>query len=301
MNHSIETLIGANGRAYLLLTATALCWGINAVLGKFAVGEISPMLLVVLRWLGVLILLVFVARQQIKRDWPLLRQHLWFIALLGVLGFTAFNALFYIAAHSTSAVNIGIIQGSVPVFVLIGVFIAYRTRVTTRQIIGVIITMLGVITVAVRGDINQLAALAFNWGDVLMIVACFFYAGYAVSLRQRPNVGALSLFSVMAVAAFVSAIPLLAIEAALGQWLWPTTTGWIIVILVALLPSFLAQIFFIQGVSLIGPSRAGIFVNLVPVFAAILAVSFLKEPFETFHALALVLVLGGIWLAEHKP
>ena len=270
------------------------------MLGKFAVGEISPMLLVVLRWLGVLILLVFVAKRQIKQDWPILRQHLWFIAALGILGFTAFNSLFYIAAHATSAVNIGIIQGSVPVFVLLGVFIAYRSRVTVLQIAGVIVTMIGVIIVAIKGDLNQLAALAFNWGDLLMVAACFFYAAYAVSLRQRPDVGALSLFSIMAVAAFVSSIPLVAIEAALGQWLWPTITGWVIVVLVALLPSFLAQIFFIQGVSLIGPSRAGIFVNLVPIFAAVLAVSFLKEPFEMFHGIALVLVLGGIWLAEQS-
>ena len=108
----------------------------------------------------------------------------------------------------------------------------------------------------------------------------------------------MALFTVIAGAAFVTSLPLALAEAALGQFQWPTATGWIIVALVALFPSFLAQIFFIEGVSLIGPARAGVFVNLVPVFASILALLVLNEPFEPFHAAALGLVLGGIWLSE---
>ena len=80
----------------------------------------------------------------------------------------------------------------------------------------------------------------------------------------------------------------------------PTPTGWMLIGAIAVLPSFLAQICFIYGVGLIGPGRAGIFVNLVPIFASLMAVAFLGEPFELFHGLALTLVLGGIWVAERK-
>ena len=117
----------ASGRAYLLLTLTALCWGANAIFGRLAVGEISPMALVSLRWLGALGLLVVFAHAQVRRDWPAIRERLPFVAAMGAIGFTVFNALFYVAAHWTTAVNIGIIQGSVPVFVLIGALAAYRT------------------------------------------------------------------------------------------------------------------------------------------------------------------------------
>jgi drug/metabolite transporter (DMT)-like permease len=287
-----------SGRAYLLLTLTALCWAGNAILGRLAVGQVSPMALVSLRWLGALGLLVVFAHAQVRRDWPVIRARLLFVAAMGAIGFTIFNTLFYVAAHWTTAVNIGIIQGAVPVFVLIGAFAAYRTQVAGLQVAGVLVTMLGVATVASGGQLARLAGLALNFGDVLMIAACALYAGYTLGLSRRPQVSPLSLFTGMAAAAFVSSLPLALAEAALGRFQWPTSVGWIILGLVTLFPSFLAQISFIQGVALIGPSRAGVFVNLVPVFASILALLALKEPFELFHAVALCLVLGGIWLSE---
>jgi drug/metabolite transporter (DMT)-like permease len=290
---------GMSGRAYLLLTLTALCWGGNAVFGRLAVGEVSPMALVTLRWLGALILLLVFAHTQVRRDWPTIRAHLRFVWAMGALGFTAFNALFYVAAHSTTAINIGIIQGSVPVFVLIGAFVAFRTPVGGLQVAGVLVTMLGVAIIASGGDPSRLAPLALNLGDVLMIVACVLYASYTLGLSRRPLVSPLSLFTGMAGAAFATSVPLALAEAALGQFQWPTLTGWLVLGLVTVFPSFLAQIFFIQGVALIGPGRAGVFVNLVPVFASILALIVLEEPFAPFHAIALALVLGGISLSEH--
>jgi drug/metabolite transporter (DMT)-like permease len=292
----------ASGRAYLLLTLTALCWGANAIFGRLAVGEVSPMALVTLRWLGALGLLAVFAHAQLRRDWPAIRPRLAFVSAMGALGFTAFNALYYVAAHSTTAVNIGIIQGAVPVFVLVGALALYRTPVGGRQAAGVLVTMLGVAIVACGGDLERLATFTLNAGDLLMIAACGLYAGYTLGLRGRPAVSALGLFTVMAGAAFLTSLPLALAEAALGRFQWPTPLGWLIVALVTLFPSFLAQICFIQGVALIGPGRAGIFVNLVPVFASILALLVLNEPFEPFHAVALALVLGGIWLSERgKP
>jgi drug/metabolite transporter (DMT)-like permease len=291
-----------SGRAYLLLTLTALCWGANAVFGRLAVGEVSPMALVTFRWLGALGLLLVFAHAQLRRDWPAIRERLLFVSAMGAVGFTAFNALFYVAAHSTTAVNIGIIQGSIPMFVLIGAFAAYRSRVGGPQVAGVLVTMLGVAIVASGGDLARVATFALNFGDVLMIAACLLYAGYTVGLSRRPPVSPLALFTVMAGAAFATSLPLALGEAALGLFQWPTPEGWLILALVTLFPSFLAQIFFIQGVSLIGPSRAGVFVNLVPVFASILALLVLKEPFESFQGIALGLVLAGIWLSERgKP
>jgi len=294
-----ETMvINHNTRAYLLLTITTGCWGANVILGKLAVGEISPMLLVTLRWLSVVMLLLIFARKYLIKDWPILRHHLGYICLMGTLGFTAFNALFYIAAHSTSAINIGILQGSIPVFVLLGTFLLRHSRITPTQVFGVAVTLVGVITVASGGDITQLASLTINQGDLYMLIACLFYAGYSIGLSRRPAVSALGLFSSIAMVAFIVSLPLLAIEIGSNEFQAPTVTGWVVVALVSLLPSLIAQVFFIYGVSLIGPGRAGVFVNLVPVFASIMAVVFLQESFEKFHAVSLALVLGGIGLSE---
>lgn len=286
------------GNAYLLLVLTTLSWGGNAVAGRLAVGEVSPMALTMLRWIGVVTLIALFARHRLVAEWPVLRRHLPYLFALGALGFTAFNALFYVSAHFTAAINIGIIQGAIPVFVLLGAYAAYRTPVTGLQFAGVVLTMLGVAVIAAQGDIARLAELAFNNGDLLMVLACLLYAGYTVALRKRPAVSGLAMFSVMAVAALLTSLPLVAAEAALGHFQWPTPTGWAVLAFVAIFPSFLAQIFFLRSVELVGPGRAGVFVNLVPIFSALLAVLILGEHFQLYHALALAFVLGGIALAE---
>ena len=297
-NESEQHAHHSNGRAYALLVFTTLCWGGNAVLGRLAVGEISPMLLVALRWTGVMILMLVIAPRHVKRDWPLMRPLLPLLAAMGALGFAAFTAIFYYAAHYTTAVNIGIIQGAMPVFVMLGAFAVYHTPVRRIQMLGVAVTLVGVATVASGGSLQRLMALTFNRGDILLIIDCTFYAFYALGLQRRPAASSLSLFAVFACAAFVVSLPLAGAEYMLGYSQWPTPTGWLITGLVILFPSFISQLTFMKGVALIGPGRASLFVNLVPVFAAILAVLILGEPFHAYHALALVLVLGGIGLAE---
>lgn len=289
-----DTLI----KAYLMLTFTTMCWGANAVFSKLAVGEIPPMLLVSTRWLGALMLMLIFASSHIKKDWPIIRERLVYAFVLGMMGFTGFNVLFYSAAYSTTALNIGIIQGSIPVFVLIGSFLLFRTRVASLQYVGVALTILGVITVGTRGELLQLTSIIFNSGDIMMVMACSLYGAYTVGLRKRPDVSALGLFTVLAGAAFVVSLPFSILEFALDKAYWPTPFGWFIVAMITVFPSFLAQIFFIQSVEKLGPNRAGVFINLVPVFASVFAVIILSEPFEIYHGVALALVFGGIWFSE---
>jgi drug/metabolite transporter (DMT)-like permease len=288
--------------AYFFLTMTALCWAGNTIFGRLAVGQISPMLLVSLRWAVTVTLLAIFARGAIRREAVMLRDNWRFFAIMGAVGFTSFNAIYYVAAHSTTAVNMGIIQGAMPMFVFLFAFVVFRTPVGFLQIVGAIATMSGVAVVASAGSFARLAAFAFAWGDVLIVVACILYSGYTVALRNRPPVSALAMFAALAGSAFVVSLPLVAAEAAMGGLSWPTPLGWLIVFLVAIFPSVIAQICFIKGVELIGPGRAGVFVNLVPVFASIFAVVILSEAFRSYHMTALFLVLGGIWLSERgKP
>ena len=256
------------------------------------------MVVVALRWLLVVALLVAFNSRSLVRDWPNLRPHLGFLFAMGALGFAVFNGLFYIAAHHTTAINMGIIQGMMPVFVLAGALLAYRTPTRTLQWVGVGVTLAGVVAVVSGGEAERLLRLRFNGGDMLVVLATLLYAGYTVGLRRRPESTALGLFTVLAVSAFLASVPMVAAEAWLGEFQAPTLRGWGVIALVALFPSFLAQIMFIRGVEIIGPGRAGTFINLVPVFAAIIAVGYLGEDFRVYHGVALALVLGGIWLAE---
>src|SRR5210317_1664168 len=224
--------VSHNLRAYLLLTITTWCWGLNAIISRLAVGEISPMQLVTFRWLGVVLILAIIARDNIVRDWPILRRHLLFLCLMGTCGFTAFNALFYVAGHHTSAINIGILQGSIPIFVLLGSLLVLRHPISILQGTGVAVTLLGVAIVASAGDLDQLLATSVNRGDLLMLSACFFYAAYSVGLSRRPNVSALGFFAIIASVAWLASLPLVAIETYQQGWSAPTATGWILALLV---------------------------------------------------------------------
>ena len=290
----------ANPRAWLLLSLTSLCWGANAIFARLAVGEVSPLALVALRWLTVVLILAVIGRKALARDWAVLRPHRLRIMAMGALGFTLFNALFYVAAHHTTALNLGIIQAVMPVFVFVIAFVRFRIPVTSRQMAGVVAAVSGVLLVAAHGEWQRLVAIEFNPGDLLMIAGVFLYATYTVALRSRPPVSGLAFFTVMAGAAFVTSIPLVVYEGLAGDLLMPTPTGWLLIGAIALFPSLLGQLLFIRGVEIIGPGRAGLFMNLTPVLAATMAVLFLGERFRWFHAAALALVFAGIWLSERE-
>src|SRR6201996_674114 len=237
----------------LLLVITTLIWAAHSVVGRLAVGQIGPMTLVTLRWAVALVPILITARPSLRQDLPALRARWIYLAIMGALGFTAFNALFYVAAHHTSALNLSIIQGAVPALVLLGARAFLGVRFTALQALGALITMIGVAVIASQGDPARLAALAFNSGDVMMVVAAVLYAGYTIGLRQRPNVSGVSMLAAMALAAFVSSLPLMIWEIASGGFIWPTAVGLLALAFAALGPAFLAQLTFMRGVELIGP------------------------------------------------
>ena len=283
----------------LLLVLTTLIWAGHSIVGRLSVGQIGPMTLTCLRWGVALVPILVAARPALRRDWPVLRAKWRYVAAMGALGYTAFNALFYLAAHRTSALNLSIIQGAIPALVLIGTRVFFGVRVTALQALGAATTMIGVATIAAQGDPARLARLGFNHGDVMMLAAVVLYAGYTIGLRDRPRISGLSLLAGMAVAALLTSLPLMIWEIASGGFIWPTAAGLAMLAYVALGPAFASQMFYMRGVELIGPGRAGVFVNLVPVFGAIMAVVLLGEPFAAYHVVALALVVGGIAIAQH--
>ncbi|WP_106751888.1 DMT family transporter [Pannonibacter carbonis] len=289
-----------NTSPVLLLTLAMLFWGGNTIAGRLAIGEVSPMVIVFLRWIIVAALMGMLMRGRLAEEWPLARPHLPAMIAMALFGFVGFNILFYIAAYYTSAINLGIIQGSMPALVLAGTVLVFRAKVKLLQLAGILVTIVGVALVAAQGDFANLAKLEINPGDGIMLIASLFYAGYTLALRNRPKLSGLVFFTLLSIISAIASVPAVIYEMAAGAAIWPGVTGWAIVLFIALFPSLLAQIYFMRGVELIGPGRAGVFINLVPIFSAILAVVLLGEPFRWHHAVALVLVLGGIWLSERK-
>src|ERR1700677_1642042 len=187
---------------------------------------------------------------------------------------------------------------AIPALVLLGARVFLGVRFTALQALGALVTMIGVAVIAAQGDLARLAALAFNSGDVMMVMGAVLYAGYTIGLRQRPHVSGVSMLAAMALAAFVTSVPLMIWEIMSGGFVWPTAVGLLALAFAALGPAFFAQLTYMRGVQLIGPGRAGVFVNLVPIFGVIMAVVILGEPFALYQVLALLLVVGGIAIAQ---
>lgn len=284
--------------AYALLTFATLLWAGNAVASKVAVGLVSPQALVALRWSIALTAIAALAGRETWAHRGVLLAHWPMILMMGGLGYTGFNALTYEAGALTSAVNLSLIEGTIPVLVLLINLVVRGVAVRPGQLLGSAVTLAGVVLVACHGDPARLAALDFNRGDLLVGLACLFYAGYTVALPSRPAVPALAFFAAMAVAAWATSMPLLLGEWASGRVLWPGLPGWALIAFTALGPSLAAQLAYMRGVETLGPNRAGLFNNLVPAFGAILAVGLVGEPFGLVEAAALALVLGGIAVAE---
>ena len=285
---------------HFLLTLTSIFWAFNTIAGRAAVGEVSPLLIVSLRWLFVSIILTFLCRNQLKEIWTILSQRIKWLIIMGLFGFTGFNSAYYIAAHDTIAINLGLVQGTMPAFIIIIAWVWLKDKINLTQFLGVLITFIAVLIVVSAGNLTILLNLELKKGDIVMIFACTLYAVYAVGLRKKPQIGALPLLTFFAYVAFVGSLPGLIYETYSNQLIIPGLKGCIILGVIIIFPSFLAQIFFMKGVEKIGPARSGLYTNLVPVFSSILAVFLLGESFQFYHFLSLSMIFVGIYLFENK-
>ena len=286
--------------AHFLLTLTSLFWAFNTIAGRAAVGEVSPLLVVSIRWFFVSILLTFLCRKELFETWKVLKYRLKWLVIMGLFGFTSFNSFYYIAAHDTIAINLGLVQGTMPAFIIIISRIWLKEKINIPQLIGVIITFVAVLLVVSSGNLYALMTLQLNKGDIVMIFACTLYAVYAVGLRKKPKIGALVLLTFFSYVAFIGSLPGLFYETFTSNLVLPGMKGIIILSIIIIFPSFLAQIFFMKGVEKIGPARSGLYTNLVPVFASILAVLLLGELFKLYHLISLILIFLGIYMFEKK-
>jgi drug/metabolite transporter (DMT)-like permease len=284
----------------VLLSCVALFWGGNAIAGKLAVGHVSPMILTALRWLFAVIFISPFAIARVREQRPIIRKNLVMLFLFGAFGFAGFNALFYYALNYTTAINVTIEQSIMPLIVFFGNFLLFKLKPSVLQLIGFSLTLLGVAITVSHGDLTSLLLLDLNRGDALMLLAALLYGGYTVALRYKPALHWQAMIFVLAVSALLSSLPLAYYEYQSGKMLLPDLQGLGVILYIAIFPSLLAQSLYIRGVEMVGGNRANLFINLVPVFGSILAVFILGEVLHIYHIVALVLVVGGILLAERS-
>ena len=283
---------------YTLLTLTTLFWAGNAIAGKLAAGVISPVALTFSRWLIACVVFYIFARPHLIGDWPIIRRRLPLLFALGALGFSAFNIGFYWALNYTTAINVTIEQSAMPVLIILANYLFFSMRITGLQALGVLLTITGVLVTATRGSPLGIFEAGVNRGDAVMMLSVILYGSYTVALRFRPDIHWTSLMFVLTCSATLFALPLYALEIARDGFRMPGPDAWAIIAYTAIFPSMLGQLFFIRSITMLGANRASLFINLVPIFGALLAVVILGESFRLYHLAGLALVLGGIAMAE---
>ena len=285
---------------HLFLTLASLFWGFNAIASRLAIDEISPMSLVSGRWLGVMIILSIICRHQLSLGFQVFKSNYKWMIVMGLCGFTTFNSLYYISAHHTVAINLGIVQSTTPAYIMIISMFWLKTRINLKQVTGLLITFIGVSIVISNGNLASLLRLKLNNGDLLLIVACIFYAIYAVGLRKRPEINDVLLMTFFSYVAFIGSLPGLIIEITQYSFFFPTFKGLMILSVIIIFPSLLAQILFMKGVKIVGPALSGLYTNLVPIFTSLLAIIILDEVFHIYHLISLIIIFLGIYIFDRK-
>ena len=275
-----------------------MLWGGNAVVGRLAAEEWQSFTLTFVRWLSAIILLLPFSYRHLKADWPVLRSSFVVLFCMGAFGMGLFNLAMYTALHYTTAVNVSIEQSLMPVLIILANFLFFKQRAAVWQLLGVAISIIGVVITSTHGEPLGFFSGALNRGDLLMLIATLFYAGYTIALRWRPSIHWLSFMIVIGCGAASVCLPFALWEVQAKGFDNPSLFGWSLLVYVVIFPSVVSQLAFARGVEILGGNRAGLFINLVPVFGSFLAVLLIGESFYWYHAVGLGLVLGGIFLAE---
>jgi drug/metabolite transporter (DMT)-like permease len=292
----------------LLLTVPPLLWAGNAIVGRLVRAAVPPMTLNLLRWtiaLAVLLPLGWATLRQagvidaIRARW---RRY----ALLGLLGIGMYNSLQYLALQSSTPINVTLVASGMPVWMMLVGRLFYGVAVRTRQVIGALLSIVGVLVVLCRGDVDQLLALRLVAGDLYMILATIAWSFYSWMLLQPQDepalradwaafLGAQVAFGLLWSAGFAG------VEWSLGAaaiaWSWPVVAA---LLFVAVCPAVLAFAMWGAGIRRAGPGIGAFFVNLTPLFTALLSSAFLGELPHAYHVLAFLLIVGGIVVSAKR-
>ena len=212
-------------------------------------------------------------RSEIQSDWPAVRQHWGIVLWLGITGGTLFSALQYVGLQHTTALNVSILNSLVPVLIIAAGALIFRDHIRFVQLLGISISLIGVIVIVTHGDLGVLTQLEFNFGDLIAVLAMAVFAIYVAYLRMRPPTHWLTFLFVLGIISAITTMPFAIFEIARGEVVELTPLTILAALYVSTFPSLLAFAAWNRGVELIGPNKSAPFLHLVPLYTALLAVS----------------------------
>jgi len=290
----------ARALPYLLLLVAAASFGGNWVAARIVNFEVAPFALSFWRWAIAMVLLFPFALVQLRGDAQHIRAHWLKLLVFGAVGAGGFTLLGYWGVSYTTAINATLLNSSLPLFVVPLSWLLLGLTVSARQLLGLALSLAGVVSIVSGGSLQTLAGLTLNPGDFLILGGAFLWAIYTVTLKWRPPLRALSfLFTTIAAAAAVS-LPFYLWEMSTGRTMTVTPTAVATIAYLAIFPSIVAYVCWNQAVAVLGPNIVGFFNPVIPVFGILFAVAFLGEPLRAYHLAGFALVLAGVVLTSRR-
>ena len=295
-------MINKNNLAYLLLLLTTFFWSGNFIVGKAAsIYEIPPFSLNFYRWFFAgLILMPFTIKEIIKKRNYII-ENIGFFIILGVTSITIFNSIVYYSLYYTQVISGVLMISTIPVWIIFISSILNIEKTNVFQIIGVGLSLTGVIFIITKADINLIKSLDFNKGDLTMVIAMFSWAIYSALLKKKTyEISQISLLQVVIISGLIFLIPIYLIEMNLGYLIKLEKPFFLTLTYVVLFPGLASFFFWIKGIAMIGANRAGAFLHLMPIFGAIMAMIIFDEKFMFYHFLGAAFIITGITLSNKK-
>ena len=288
--------------AIILLIASSFFWSGNFFSGKIAfLSDLSPFKLSFFRWILALLILLPFTYAQIIRDLEYYKKNILLMTIISILGVTIFNSFTYISLQTTMVINSTLMASVAPVMMIGFSWLIFRTKTTTLQFTGIVLSLLGAFAIVLKGNLNNLYNLYFTAGDLWMLGAVVSWCLYSVLLKKIDSkTSQLANLEVMIIIGVMFIIPFYIMESFNSTYLPSTGLDLAIIGYVAVFASIVAFFSWNKGVSIIGPNRASLFLHLIPVFSAIWAISFLNEKFAFFHVIGVLFILSGIILSNIK-
>jgi len=291
-----------NTKAYIMLVCATLFWSGNFIVGKFAfLTNIPPLSLVFYRWLLVwLILLPFTFKEILKFKDTILNN----LPLLFFLGFTSvglFNSFTYLSLIHTQVINATLFNTAIPAVIILLCFLFNIEKTNKFQILGLIISVIGILSIITKLDIEILLSLNFNKGDIIMIGGVITWGVYSTLLKKKKfTLPLLTLVHVICTFGLICVLPQFLYEFSQGQVIKIDINLFYTLIFLALFPSIGSYYCWAGAVSIIGANRAGIFLSLIPLFSTIMAIAIFNEKFHFFHLIGAILIILGLFLSNKE-
>ena len=291
-----------NIKAYIMLVCASLFWAGNFMIGKYAfLTEIPPLSLVFYRWSLVWIILLPFTYKEIIKYKDTISNNLPLLFFLGLTSVGLFNSFTYLSLIHTQVINASLFNTAIPAIIILLCFLFKIEKTNKFQILGLIISVCGIIAIVTKLKLDILLSLNFNKGDLIMIGGVITWGVYSTLLKKKKfTLPLLTLVHVICTFGLITVLPQYLYEFSNGQLIKFDTNLVYTLIFLALFPSIGSYYCWAGAVSVIGANRAGISLSLIPLFSSIMAIVIYDEIFQFFHLIGAILIILGLFLSNKE-